>query len=152
MQSINKKGLSSVIATVLILLITVAAFTILSASVLKLVRDPSLSPKFSCFDLQFNRAVTVKSACYNQTSKEAEIVLQRFIDKDLEVPSLKFVINSDSHSSSWDCSNSCSNCRILDAGRVKKYYFPISNLGTNGKVSITAPNCLLDSKVILESC
>mgnify|MGYP004215424657 CR=1 FL=1 len=136
----NKKALSNIISTVIIILLSMVAVTVLSASVLNLVKNPSLSPEYSCPTLQFKSLLKIDNTCYNQATGETEVTLKRSLDESLSINNMQFSIDSEI----WECGESCGVCNILNPGNTQTYYF--ETLGS--RVEIITNNCVLDVKEI----
>ena len=68
----NKKGISAVVATVLIILITVAAVTIIWAAIIPMIQE-QIGGSTECFDAQ--AAITVSSdyTCFNSTGIKVQV-------------------------------------------------------------------------------
>lgn len=145
----NKKGISSTIAVVIMIVIGLAAFSILYLYVSSTVSNVNLSPVFSCYEMQANPPISIPKACYNQNTGEIETTLQRGI-QDMQIDSLNFIINSDSSSSNWNCGE-CMSCKVLDQGSGKTYFFALTDASTQKTVSVYYNSCLLASKNI-EPC
>jgi flagellin-like protein len=62
----NKKGISAIVATVLIILITVAAVTIIWAAIIPMISN-ELGGATECFDASAALAVVSDYSCYNET-------------------------------------------------------------------------------------
>ena len=68
----NKKGISAIVATVLIILITVAAVTIIWAAIIPMISN-ELGGATECFDASAALAVLAEYSCYNTTSVDIQI-------------------------------------------------------------------------------
>jgi hypothetical protein len=148
---LNRKGVSNLIATMLIILLSIASVGLLWVYVTNTIK-PALSPENSCFDFGINPPVKIDSACFNPESENIEIKLTRSFDSTT-LNNLNFIINSNSFSNSWSCSNACNTCSILNKGESKKYYFNFdSNNTQNLKVYVQSGNCLIDSLNVKEIC
>ena len=145
----NKRGVSNIIATILIILVSVAAVGILWFYITNTIK-PALSPENSCFDFSINSPIKIDSACFNPASGNIEIKITRSFDSP-PLNNLNFFINSDSISHGWSCSNACGTCSILNKGESKKYYFNSENQN-NTKVYVQSDKCLLDSLNVKENC
>jgi len=137
MQNMNKKGLSNIIANVLIILLVISAIATLSTSIFNLVDSPALSPEKSCPILLSKKIIEVREACYNQETQETIITIQR--NDKTQIESLSFILNQESYT----CGNACNTCNILQEG-IKKYYFPLES----EEVSVVVNNCLIETKKI----
>tara|TARA_Y100000310_G_scaffold331853_1_gene406241 strand:- start:1356 stop:1787 length:432 start_codon:yes stop_codon:yes gene_type:complete len=137
----NKKGLSNLVATVLIILLSLTAIATLSTQIISLINSPSLSPETSCPVLASKNIIEIIKACYNTETSETEIILTRN-NKNILISSLNFLLDEESFS----CNNACGTCEILEQG-TEKYYFDKDAT----QVSLFANNCLLTQKTI-ENC
>ncbi len=146
MQKINKKGLSDTVATLLIIFLSVIAVILVASYVNKLVKSPSLSPEMSCFNLQLNTPIIIDNACYNLSTKDAEVTLKRSSD-EMPIESLDFALSSNYSSSNWHCGRECQNCKLLDYGK-KTYYFNSEN--KPNLIILKINNCVAESKEIKE--
>lgn len=72
----NKKGVSAVVATALILLITVAAVTIVWAVVIPMIQG-NLDKSGACLDAVNSVSIGSDKTCYNATSKGLNLQLSR---------------------------------------------------------------------------
>ncbi len=143
----NKKAVSSIISSVLLILIAIFSVTIISISINQLIQNPQLSPETSCPNLQTNRIIQIQQACYNQENKEAQITLSRISNQKYQFNQLKFSLDSE-NPQTFECSNQCGTCQILQPGIQKTYY-----LNSNQKpesISIYADNCILETQQIDE--
>ncbi len=134
----NKKGVSDIIATVLIIILAITAVTILGAVVLNLVKLPQLSPENNCVSISTNKPVKITKACYNSETSELEVTLNR---QDFEVYSLEFVLDNKGYS----CD--CESCSILSKKSYSTYYFSQNP----EEVSLIINNCLVETRNV-KSC
>lgn len=142
MQIMNKKGLSNLIATVFIILLSIAAITTLSTQIFSLVNNPSLSPENSCVFLSTKNIIDITKVCYNTETKETEITLTRN-NKNAILDSLKFSLDGETYS----CDNSCGTCQIPEIG-TQKYYFETKE---TKRLSFFINECYIREKTI-ENC
>ena len=68
----NKKGISAIVATVLIILITVAAVTIIWAAIIPMISN-ELGGATECFDASAALTVSSDYSCYNATTGNVSI-------------------------------------------------------------------------------
>ena len=74
---VNKKGVSAIVATVLIILITIAAVAIIWAAVIPMI-DERLTLSNSCLDaVRQVSIVPVGSTCYSQDSSSLKVQIKR---------------------------------------------------------------------------
>lgn len=140
----NKLGLSSVVAVVLIIMLSVSALSILGIYIKELISSPSLSPKIECLEYNSQEVLKIVSACYNQDNNEIVLGVQRKAGYSIE--KVNFVYSDDSNSRTWACSSdTCGGCKIPDEGKSKNYFLSLDNYETNGKIEIGTGNCVIDS-------
>ena len=147
----NKKGISGVVATVLLILLSMAAVGIIWAVISQFAKSPQLSPEVSCVNFQYGTTAYIERACYDSTKNEVEITIKRGIASEFDIQSLGFVIYSDKDSASWRCDKNCLDCKIADLGNRKTYYFDVSGLGKPGSAALMANSCNAGS-VAIENC
>ena len=135
----NKKAISTIIATTIIILISLVAVTMLWSSVKKLTETVTLSPEISCFDTKIAPPITIKSACYNSETQKIETELKRNIE-DIKINSMYLL----SASNEWQCGIKCSNCIILKQGETKRYFL---DSGQKPKeLTLKIENCIIETK------
>ena len=148
----NKKALSETISVVLLVSVSLALFGVAALTINQFLNEPALSPTQSCAEINLKGIIQIKSACYNNQTREIEVFLARSLSNS-DIGSLDFVLNTNMGSKSWACSsNSCGNCAVLNAGEQKFYYLNVGELGSNPTISIAMPNCLLETVNVIESC
>lgn len=154
LKKTEKKAISDVIATVLLISLSVAAIGVLSAWIIPLVKESAnLSPTISCIDLKSSPPIKIKDACFNEETKEIEVTLQR-IAKDITLSSLSFRIDSNSESFSFRCGDGskCSSCRVLESGKVRTYFFSFSDFVSDVEFSWAIDDCQMNSIEISGKC
>ncbi len=145
MPNMNKKALSSVVSTMLIVLLAIASVSILAVAVNRFIKnDIQLSPKLSCIDLQTS-GIAIKSACYNSSSNSIQTAIFRPLS-ETEISSIDFTITTDSNSKKFQCGLSCGSCSLLSSGETRLYTIPTQEKPS--KVSISTFSCILDSKEV----
>ena len=134
----NLRGLSNIIAITLIILLTTVAVALLFTSIDKFTN--LLSPEFSCLELQVETPITIREACFNQTTQETEITLTRDL-QDVFLSEIDFTLDSEQYA----CGPSCGgNCHILESGNTKTYYFQ----SQAAQITLSSNNCPLDAQEI----
>jgi hypothetical protein len=100
----NKKGLSTVVATVLIILLTVVATAIVWTFVKNIVNPEKLQGTQSCFELTSGEKITLNDfyTCYNKTSNEVQFSIDI---KDAQVDALVVSILVGGNSKSFTLTN-----------------------------------------------
>jgi hypothetical protein len=137
MYNMNKKGVSSIIANILIILLVIAMVGTLSSQILKLINNPTLSPENNCQLLYSKNIINLQEACYNPDTKETEIKVRR--NSQEPINKLTFFLNGIPHS----CGNTCGSCHILQEG-TQTYYFDKQAQ----EVSLFMNNCFIESENI----
>ena len=140
----NKKAVSGIVATVILILLSTALVGVLSLSIINLVQQPVFAPEYSCPILQSKNILTIQDACYNEVTKDIEIVLRRSGDESITINSLEFITNNNTETNTWTCGNSCGTCKLLKVGNTRKYFFEAD--GTEKSLSIRANNCILEKQ------
>jgi len=149
MQNLNRKGMSEVVVTVVLLLITLSSIALAGYSVLNLIKKQNLqtSPKYNCLDIttKFTPPIQIVKTCINQNN-EIEALIRRSTE-EITITTLSFKIGEEI----WTCSDVCNNCEIPLPGSSKKYYLaPEKN--TEGKtLEVYIEKCLID-KIKVLSC
>ena len=142
LKIIGKKGLSDVLANVMMIMLAIVAVGIIGASVKQIVSSPSFSPQFSCLDMQASRHIYVDSACYNATSGEITSAVKRTLSDRFDIKELRFVIDFEGKdSASWKCGAGCTNCNVLQLGNRRIYYFDVKDLGKPTTINLLADGC-----------
>lgn len=88
----SKKGLSQVIATILLILLSVAAVAILAAAIIPFVRE-SLSGGKECFEAVGLLEIDTEKGytCYDSGEKEVKVMIKKAA-KDVELRGIKIAI------------------------------------------------------------
>lgn len=145
MQNLNKKGVSNMVGTIVLMVLVVSFIAVLSTSIISLINQISLAPESLCPILKSKNLVKIQDVCYNDLTKDLEVIVQRNNDKSIFLENIEFITNN-GESETWQCGNSCNTCNLPTLGTTRKYFFESSD----GKKSITlrANNCLLEEKEI----
>lgn len=114
----NKKALAPIVATLVIILLTLIAISIVWITIKELTKDVALSPEMNCLDVKIQPPIKINSACYNSEKKQINLELKRNLEK---IPIESILVSSDTNSE-WRCSSSCGNCIILSEGEAKTYF------------------------------
>jgi hypothetical protein len=129
----NKKGVSEIISTVLIIVLSIVLISVLASFVINLVKLPQLSPEKSCVKMQINPPIKISNVCFNQETQELEVIVFR---DNFEVFSLDFILDGEKYS----CA--CESCSILEKQTFSKYFFAQDA----EKVSVVVNGCLVETK------
>lgn len=142
-NNMNKKGLSEIVSTIMIILIAILALTVLSTLVIKIAKAPQLAPEYNCLNSKFNQQLKIESTCYNQEQSQIEIKVKRNL-QDQQLDTIGFVTDNNQQ---FECGgNSCSTCNILQQGNTITYYLITNNQPE--RITIQANSCILETKSI----
>ena len=89
----KKKALSNIIATLIIISISLVAVSIVWINVKGLIDNVSLSPELNCLDIKLQPPKPINTACYNLETKTKEATLKRNIN-NIEINSLTLASES----------------------------------------------------------
>ena len=135
----NKKGLSDLVAVVLLILVTLTAVYFLF---IYTKENLSLSPQiFSCADLQIAPPIKLgDKVCYNLETKDIEVEIERPLSKsDKIIESIDFTFIDGSLTFKHQCSQACGGtCYILSSGK-QIYYLAAEKIPL--RVSIGVNGC-----------
>ena len=116
----EKKALSAVISTLLLVLITITAIVILASFVFPLVRD-SLAKGKECYDMKEYFSVKEEDSCYMVSEKYAKLSIERKYEKrDVRGINIGF-----------SCSGESKTYKIIPgnpAGNVKMFNSPTADI------------------------
>jgi hypothetical protein len=146
MQSINKKALSTVIATLLIIVLSMIAITITWTAVRNLISEETLLAPESCLESQINSPYSLGKACYNETGKELIIELNKKFG-NYEIIDAFFIVNEITETSRWCCGKDCPNCKLPETGLKTYYLSPIEQKPTS--VTLNINNCVLQTNPVV---
>ncbi len=148
-NKMNKKALSGIVVTLLIILLAIVSISILSINVNKFIKSSvNLSPRISCLEMQSSNAIKIESSCLNSETNEIELTLKRSVS-DFEISRLDFTLSSNTESSSWCCgSPDCPYCSVLKDGESKKYLFFLDEEESPNSAIVSIDACELDKKII----
>ena len=131
----NKKAISNIMATMFLVLLTIMAVGVLWGFVKTTIDKVDLSPEIDCLELKTKSSIQIKKACYNPTTSETKIILERALT-GLEINNMEFLISSNTNTNKYECGLSCGNgCTILHDGETKTYLF--SSTGKNIEATIS---------------
>ena len=154
MFNLSKKGVSNTISTVLLIMISIAAASLLLSFVMIIVDvESQLGPATSCLDAQTARAIEIKSACLDYESEEIQIVIQRVASESMIINALNFAVNTGPNTYVYACgSNMCGGCQILQSGQIRTYYLPFPEDDPAAVQIGVNSGCLLDEVTSLRAC
>jgi len=141
---INRKGISNIVGTVILVMLSLTAVTMVWQMTLTLIDPVQFAPALNCLEAQGK--IDLKNACFN--GEDIEITIEKSLT-EIEMINLEFIIGDDERT--YSCGNSCGSCEILNEGEVKKYLFgPYSSIPT-GEVLVHVDGCELD-RVDIVTC
>ena len=141
MQKINKKAVSEVISTVLIILVSVLGITVLSVFIYSQINSLQYSPRSSCLNLQVSKPIFLAGACFDSAKKEIQVNVARKLGT--EVTSLDFSVKSSEGSANWCCGEECTNCLIPEDGKTKTYF--LEGNSEDKEISLLIDSCVIDT-------
>ena len=143
---INKKGLSTVVSVVLVMVLSIALAGIVGTTLIKFA-NLSLSPAVSCTQLQISSPVSIEDACYDSSTGQARVLVKRAIDSP-EISEFSLALGS----SKWSCTQSCGSCNLLGAGDTRTYYLPVQDFNIQqdnaNTLTLSVDSCTLTSAQI----
>jgi hypothetical protein len=152
MYNLKKKAISDVIATVLLISIAIAGAIILGLFAIPFLKEnANFSPAVSCLELKGIPPIKIQNACFNDKTKDIELILSRDL-KDIEVSSLLFAIRSGAKSLSFEISPHCPSCQMLEKGEEKKYFFSFADFDGSANVAYSINNCLIKTEQVNRFC
>ncbi len=147
MQNLNKKGVSTLVSVVMMIVISLSLGVAFGSFVTGFIRT-SLSPEVAtCTQFNINIPLKIRGACINQQTNQIEITLERQFS-DQKVNSIEFMVTTSQETLQWQCSQSCTDCSILNEGETKTYYLSQQIQG-NARIVVKANGCAVDSADII---
>jgi len=173
----NKKGISALVATVLLILITVAAVGIIWSAVNPMISD-NLKFGQACSDMRMSLEVDSSSAynCFNSTSNITNVVVSRGVDT-LNLVGLQIIASGASGANPFEIKLGSNKTNVKTskdpnyAGTFAYGDIPVSNgaiaynlntslIGKPDKVAVSAivkigsteKKCESSSPVVIDSC
>ncbi len=151
-NSENRKGVSSVVSTLLIVLVGIIivgsiAFIIIRSTV-------TLSPTASCSSLSINPPISLQNICISSLKDELSLTLKRTIE-DTDITILNFELHDGERRAEWLCSSFCGDCDILEPGSSKTYFLNTALYSPEiAVIQIRVDGCILESVPLkaLETC
>lgn len=147
----NKKALSPIVATVILLVLSIVAVSIVYVKVIQpATKKISMSP-LECIDMQTKKLITIKDVCYNEANKEVELTIQKMVKDKTD---LDFITKFKDTETEFTCN--CDYCEVQDNG-IKKFFIDISkeiqeNAGPPQIIILSVSDkeyrCDIESKVI----
>ena len=143
----NKKALSAVISTLLILLLSLIATSVVWSVASNIIKPETLLSPESCLGFQANPPYSLKEACYNETSREIIINLNKKYE-DENKRDIFFTLKGNEEASKWCCGENCPNCQLPEKASKKYYLFPINQKPES--VTLYIEDCTLGTIFINE--
>ena len=143
----SKRSLSTVVATLIILLLSITAITIIWTAVKNLISPEMLLAPKSCIDFQINSPYELGKICYNSEKKEVELNLLKKYGK-YEITDVFFIVNEEPESTEWRCGSQCQNCKLPETSSKDYFLSPIEQKPKSLTLKIN--NCILETKNIGE--
>ena len=134
-----KKALSTVIATMILILLSLTAVGILGVTIKNLADRVQMSPEINCFEIKTQPPMKIQSACYSTQNNEIEITLKRDL-QDTKINELTFTAQN----SEWCCGTNCPACTILNIAEAKTYY--LNTAEKPEKISLNIGECLVETQ------
>lgn len=135
----NKKAISSIIATLIIILVSLVAVSMLWITFNNFANEIKMSPEINCFDIKIQPPITINSVCYNSENKQIEVELKRNFN-EIQINSLKLITET----REWQCSSACGNCIILNSGETKKYF--LDEQTQPKEITLQIEDCIIETK------
>ncbi len=145
---LGRKGLSDVVVAVMLILVGIAAVSLIGFAVLQVARVPSLSPEFSCFDYKAKQVLSIQDACYDNSNGEIIVKVKRSLESKFVVEQIEFILDSAGGSLVWKCGYEGCGCRVLNLGEMKNYYFDVTGMTKTEKISLKVGDCGLDERIV----
>lgn len=144
----DKKGVAEIITTVLIILLSITAISMLSLLFTNFYKEIDLSPKTSCIFLKIDIPIRINKACYNSVTEDIEISLSKLADIDIN--DIKFILSKEKESKIWSCGSGCDTCSIIKNGESRKYFLSVVGLEKQERVAISSSECIFTEKEIID--
>ena len=138
----SKHALSTVIASLIIILLSITAISMVWITVKELTNSIALSPEINCLNIKIQPPIKINSACYNPEKKQIELELKRNFE-EMQINSISILSNSGSE---WQCSSTCGNCLIPTSGETKIYF--LSEETKPNEITFEIENCIIETKEI----
>jgi len=147
----NRKGLSNIVSTMLILLLSIAALTLLYTILKPMIVDTTMSPQVSCFDWKVNPPLKLSNACFNSTSNEVRVNVMKIGDVS-KVDSLEFTLTkSGSEIAKWQVGGECGQSSFNE--NREDYYLPFTGLNFekgSQTIILNLRNCIFLEQNLIE--
>lgn len=148
----NKKALSDMVTTSILIVMTVASISLAGYSVRNLLTNSNvqLSSEFNCLDLQTDISPTIKlvKACFDSQTGEVQALVQRN-QENFNIDSLSFVLGEET----WTCSQeTCSSaCEVLSPDTTRFYYITPNQNPLDKTLNVYVGSCQI-GEVRINDC
>ena len=141
----NKKALSAVVGTFLLILLGIATVSTVWITFKSLSDQVLASPEISCFEMSkgISQEISIEKTCYNSETQKLEIKLKR-LSQNFQIDEMAFVVENAEETEEWCCGKGCANCDILESG-VKTYFLETSE---PKEITLKLENCVMETKKI----
>ena len=136
----NKKALSNIVASLVIILLSLVAVSTIWVTTKKLIDNVALSPEIDCLDIKIQPPIKINSVCYDSINKQIKVELKRNF-QELQINSISILSNSGLE---WKCSSTCGNCLILNSGETKTYL--LNEETQPAKITLAIEDCIIETK------
>ena len=138
----NKKAISTIIASLIIILLSLTAISIIWITIRGVTNSIALSPEISCINIKITPPLNINSACYDSENNQIKVELKRNLD-NLQINSIYLISNTGFE---WQCTSTCGNCIILNQGETKNYFL-YENIKPED-ITLKIEDCVLETKEI----
>ena len=146
----NKKGGAEALVTLTLVTIAIATVSLMGYMVLGIIETEAkkiqTSPE-SCLALQLetNPVLEITNACYNSQTRDIHVTVKSSSYREGYIDSVSFLLDD----SVWQCSSSCSDCKVPETGSTKTYYFTADNPSEVKKVKVYLGDCEIDARNVV---
>jgi len=145
----DKKALSTIVATLLVLLLCIIAIAIIYFTIQNLINKTRYSPQFTCSEIKLENPIEIISSCYNLETNNIEITVTNSFSR-INVEKIGFLIKSSTDYSEYACGEIGCGCIVPEKGNTKTYFFEFSpeQIIQQEKLVLKVNNCILTEKQI----
>ena len=131
----DKKALSTIVATLLVLLLCIIAIAIIYFTIQNLINKTRYSPQFTCSEIKLENPI--------------EITVTNSFSR-INVEKIGFLIKSSTDYSEYACGEIGCGCIVPEKGNTKTYFFEFSpeQIIQQEKLVLKVNNCILTEKQI----
>lgn len=139
MQDINKKALSEIVTSIFLIVVVLAAVSLIGVLIKNTITPVKFSPEDLCIN---DPELKITSLCYNQQNSDLEITISKETSENIE--QFYFIVGNSQETQTYCCGTDCKNCKIPVT--EKKYY--IYSNEKPEQVSIRLKKCVLSTKQV----